>query len=122
MAALAALPGLPDPPHMPPGRREHERRRMAAMSPHGYIGAWGALNRWNGTQDRAHRIGAPTLTIYGELDRMVISGMEFLAAKIPGATSTMIPEAAHCPQFERPELFNNALRQHLARAAAATPK
>jgi pimeloyl-ACP methyl ester carboxylesterase len=122
MAAVAALPGLPDPPHMPPGRRAFEHQRLSAMSPHGFLGAWGAMNAWEGTRERAHRIATPSMVIYGELDRMVIRGMEFLAEAIPGASSEMIAEAAHCPQFERPELFNAALRRHLERNAAAPAK
>ena len=59
--------------------------------------------------------------IYGELDGGIVKGMEFLAATIPGATSVCIAEAAHCPQFERPEQFNAALRLHLERNAASGP-
>jgi pimeloyl-ACP methyl ester carboxylesterase len=32
---------------------------------------------------------------------------------IPNARVEVIPEAGHSPQFERPELFNRALRHHL---------
>jgi pimeloyl-ACP methyl ester carboxylesterase len=104
---------------MPPGRRDYEKQRMAAMSLDGYAGAWGALNRWVGTRDRAANIATPTLVIYGELDGGIVQGMQFLAATIPGAKSVCVPEAAHCPQFERPELFNAALRSHVERNASA---
>jgi pimeloyl-ACP methyl ester carboxylesterase len=121
MAALNDLPGMPDPPHMPPGRRDYEKKRMAGMSIDGSAGAWGALNSWPGTRERAKDIASPTLVIYGALDAGLVKGMEFLAATIPGAESVCIPEAAHCPQFERPEQFNAALRRHLERSAAAAP-
>jgi pimeloyl-ACP methyl ester carboxylesterase len=42
--------------------------------------------------------------------------------QIAGSTMLIVPEAGHCPQFERPEIFNTALREHLARNAASTPK
>ena len=123
MEALSNLPGLPDPPHMPPGRRDYEKHRLAAMSIDGYAGAWNAANTWPGTRDRAYGIKTPTLVIYGALDTVFVAPMEFLAATVPDATSVCVPEAAHCPQFERPELFNAALRAHLERnAAAPTPK
>jgi 3-oxoadipate enol-lactonase len=118
MEALSSLPGLPDPPHMPPGRRDYEKQRMAAMSFDGYAGAWSALHAWQGTRDRAQSIATPTLVIYGALDAGIVPGMQFLAATIPGTTSVCVPEAAHCPQFERRELFNAALRAHLERNAA----
>jgi 2-succinyl-6-hydroxy-2,4-cyclohexadiene-1-carboxylate synthase len=123
MTAVANLPGLPDPPHMPPGRRDRERARMIAMSPDGYIGAWGALTGWPGSRDHVHTIAVPTLVIYGELDApMIVSGMEWLAKTIPGAQEVRVPEAAHCPQFERPDIFNPAVRAHLERNAAGAGK
>jgi 3-oxoadipate enol-lactonase len=122
MGALTELPGMPDPPHMPAGRRDYEKQRMAAMSVDGYAGAWGALNNWRGTRDRAHQIGIPTLVIYGELDAAIVPGMQFLAGTIPGAEIVCVPEAAHCPQFERPEVFNAAVRKHVERNAGGSPK
>lgn len=122
MAALNELPSFPDPPHMPAGRREYEKERMAAMSLDGYAGAWGALNNWAGTRDRAQAITTPTLVIYGELDGGIVPGMQFLAGTIPGAESVCVAEAAHCPQFERPEIFNAAVRRHIERNAVGSPK
>lgn len=123
MAALAEIPSpLPDPPNHTPERRAYEKARMAAMSVHGFAGAWDALNSWTGTRDRAHAIAAPTMVIYGELDVMVKDGMEFLAAKIPGASRVVVKGAAHCPQFEMPAEFNAALRAHLARNAGGGAK
>ena len=64
----------------------------------------------------------PTLVIYGELDAGLIDAARFLAAAIPAATLEMISEAGHSPQFERPELFNAALRRHLERNAGGAAK
>jgi pimeloyl-ACP methyl ester carboxylesterase len=123
MVALTELPGLPDPPHMPAGRRDYEKQRMAKMSIEGYAGAWAALNKWQGTRDRAQHITTPTLVIYGALDAGIVKGMEFLAGAIPGATSVCVADAAHCPQFERPEQFNAALRSHIERnSGTGAPK
>ncbi len=123
MAAVADMDApLPPPPHMPPERREEEKRRLAAMSPDGFIGAWQALREWRGTTDRASTIGVPTMVIYGSLDAGLIEGAKYLGSTIPGAIVEVIPEAGHSPQYERPDLFNAALRRHLERNAASPPK
>ena len=122
MAAVAEMPGMPDPPHMPPGRREYEKKRMSQMSIDGLIGAWQALTGWEGTRDRVHQIEISTLVIYGVLDAGIADSMKFLGAKIPGAVVHEVPEAAHCPQFERPEIFNAAVRTHLERNAGRAGK
>jgi pimeloyl-ACP methyl ester carboxylesterase len=123
MAALSEMKSpLPDPPNMTPERRAYEKRRMAAMSIHGFAGAWGALNAWGGTRDRAAQIAAPTMVIYGELDVMVRDGMEWLAVNIPGAHKVVIEGAGHSPQYEKPAEFNAALRSHVERNAGAGVK
>jgi pimeloyl-ACP methyl ester carboxylesterase len=118
MAAVADLPSPPRPPHHPRERAEQERARLAAMSLDGFAGGWQALCEWPGTRDRVDAIRTPTLVVYGELDVMVVAGSQWLAENVPGAAVEKIPEAGHSPQFERPDLFNAALRRHFARAAA----
>ena len=118
MEAVARFSGPPPPPHLSPERIAHERARLARMSVDGYAGAWQALCRWPGTETRAHGIRVPTLVIHGELDRMVIPGSTWLAEAISGARLEVVPEAGHSPQIERPELFNAALRSHIAGNAA----
>lgn len=123
MAAVAEMPApVPPPPHMPPERQEETKRRLAAMSVDGFIGAWQALASWPGTRERARDIAAPTMVIYGDLDVPLIEPAKRLASTIPGAVLEVVPQAAHSPQYERPELFNAALRRHLARNAAAPAK
>ena len=89
------------------------------MSPDAFIGAFQGLVGWQGAKDRASAISAPTLVIYGDLDTpALIQGSTGLAQLIPNARVEVIPEAAHSPQQERPELFNRALRRHLEANAA----
>jgi pimeloyl-ACP methyl ester carboxylesterase len=120
MAALAAMPSpFPTPPFMPEGREAETRARLARMSPDGFIGAGDGLSTWPGTRDRLAQIATPTLVIYGDLDAPVlVKAGEHMAKFIPGAVHEIIPQAAHCPQEERPDLFNAALRGHLERNAA----
>lgn len=119
MEAVARLPGPPPPPHQTPERIAEERARLARMAVDGFAGAWQALCRWPGTETRAHAIRTPTLVIHGELDAVLIPGSTWLAETIPGARLEVVPEAAHCPQYERPDVFDAALRRHLARNAGA---
>src|SRR5690349_6496984 len=120
MAAVAAIPSpIPPPPHLTKERQEETTQRLARMSADAFIGAWQGLNGWEGTEGRVQDINIPTLVICGELDAALIEPSRFLASAIPGATLEMIPETGHSPQYERPELFNAALRPHLDRNAGS---
>lgn len=69
--------------------------------------------------DRLGEIGAPTLVIVGTLDQPdAIASAEMLAAGIPNASMATIPDAAHQPSMERPDVFNRTVRQFLATLAA----
>ena len=114
MAAAAALELPWTPPHMPPERVREVNDRLARMSVDAFLGAGKALVDWQGTAVRASGIVAPTLVVYGDLDApALVAASRRLAELIPNASSEVIPEAAHSPQWERPELFNRALRRHL---------
>lgn len=105
---------VPNPPFMPQERIEETRERLSAMSVDAFIGAWNGLRAWPGTADRLGNIKTRTMVIYGDLDNpLLIESSKHMAAAIPGATLEVIPQAAHSPQYERPELFNAALRRHL---------
>ena len=111
MEAVAnASSPFPPPPHMPAERLEETRVRMSKMSTDAFIGAWNGLEQWKGARDRAARIKAQTLVIYGDLDaEFLVKGSQRLAATIPDAELSVIPETAHQPQWERPQLYNAAL-------------
>ncbi len=120
MAAVADMePALPPPPHMPAERLEETKERLSRMSVDAFIGSWDGLAAWEGTEDRAHAIETPTLIIYGDLDMpLLIEASRKLAQLIPDATVEVIPETGHSPQWERPALFNAALRAFLEKVAA----
>ena len=101
---------FPPPPHMPAERLEETRIRMSKMSVDAFIGTWNGLEQWKGARDRAAQIRAQTRVIYGDRDaEFLIQGSQRLAAAIPDAELSVIPEAAHQPQWERPQLYNAAL-------------
>jgi pimeloyl-ACP methyl ester carboxylesterase len=101
---------FPPPPHMPAERLEETKGRMARMSVDAFIGSWEGLASWPGARERVSAIDVPSLVIYGNLDTgFLVEGSGRLAKSIPGARETIIPETAHSPQWERPQLFNAAL-------------
>jgi len=107
------------PPFMTEERKAETDTRLGAMSVDAFIGAWDALQSWPGTRDRAASITTPTLVICGELDApQLVEAARWLAGTIPHATLELIPQAGHSPQYERPALFNAALRRHLESNAA----
>ncbi len=64
--------------------------------------------------DRLSEISAPTLILYGDKDvHDVRDAAGPLAAAISGARLTVIPDAAHLPQMERPERFNGIVLEFL---------
>jgi pimeloyl-ACP methyl ester carboxylesterase len=104
-----------DPPLLPPARLEYVTERLGRMSPETLLGCWNALQAWGGTEERLPRLEIRTLIICGERDSALIAdGSRRLAELIPGARLCTIAGAAHCPQEERPEAFNAALRGFLS--------
>jgi 3-oxoadipate enol-lactonase len=64
--------------------------------------------------ERLAEISTPTLIVYGDKDVMdVREAAGPLAAAIPGARLAVIPNAAHLPQMEQPELFNEIVLEFL---------
>jgi 3-oxoadipate enol-lactonase len=66
------------------------------------------------TRDRVSRISVPTQVIVGAEDTLTPPRhSRWLAERIPGATLTEVPNAAHVLSIECPEAFNGALLQFL---------
>lgn len=63
-----------------------------------------------GFKNRAHRIAAPTLIVWGRADRIIASAyaQEF-ATRIAGARIELIDSAGHLPQLERPDAVAKAV-------------
>lgn len=121
MGALARWKSpFPTPPHMPAERVAEVAERLGRMSVDAFIGAGAGLNAWPGTVDRLASIVVPSLVIVGDLDYApLVQASKLMASTIPNAAREVIPESGHSPQYERPHLFNAALRQHIDRAEAA---
>lgn len=67
-------------------------------------------------RDTLGRIDVPTLILSGEFDRAVPAEFQReLRASIPGSELVTISEGSHCPQFDRPDEVNRAMRDFLSR-------
>jgi len=68
---------------------------------------------WN-IASRLGDIHAPTLVLVGAEDRATpVEANQFLAASIPGAQFSTIPDAGHFSELENPAAFNERLAQFL---------
>jgi 3-oxoadipate enol-lactonase len=116
MPALAAMAArLPRAPFMPEERAAEERERLSRMSVDAFIGIGAGIEAWPGARDRLPHLRVPTLVVCGELDAPFLRAAHRMGQLIPDVTVHIIPQAGHSPQYERPDLFNAALRAHLER-------
>ena len=68
--------------------------------------------------ERLGEVVAPTLVIVGELDDATIANIgDLLTSGIAKASRLNIPGAAHLPNMEKPELFNQAVLDFLQQAS-----
>lgn len=63
---------------------------------------------------RLAQVGVPTLIIAGVLDNPeLLRAANMMAAAIPGAEQVSLADAAHLPNMEQPEAFNQTVRHFL---------
>jgi 3-oxoadipate enol-lactonase len=99
--------------HESPDAAEHYRVMLEGIPAEGYAACCEAVARWDARSD-VSAIRTPTLVVSGEDD--VATPPEdgaFLAASIPGAELTVLPQCAHLANVEQPALFVRALLAHL---------
>jgi pimeloyl-ACP methyl ester carboxylesterase len=58
-------------------------------------------------------IDVPTLVLAGALDAPFLAALDYMAARIPGATKVVIEGAGHAANLDRPEEFNRAVGDFL---------
>lgn len=89
-------------------------RGMIADCPDdGYIGACGALSRFD-TRERLAEITAPTLVIAGKQDTSTsLDVVTSLHDGIAGSTMVVVSPAKHLLNQETPEYYNSALLAHI---------
>jgi pimeloyl-ACP methyl ester carboxylesterase len=93
---------------------------MAAAQHRGAAGlvlaARGMLTQRDATVIRSlPEIAVPSLVLVGADDRPFLKASDYMAAKIPGATVVVVPDAGHAANIDQPAAFDAALREFLDR-------
>ena len=64
--------------------------------------------------EQLHHLTMPTLIVIGENDLEYLRlSADFMAQHIPDSTKVIIPNAAHLPNMEHPQLFHQAIEHFL---------
>jgi 3-oxoadipate enol-lactonase len=86
--------------------------RWAENDPRTYLDSLRAIVGWT-VEDRISAIKIPTLVLVSDLDYTPISLKEAYLAKMSNATLQVLSNAHHAVSSERPEAFNQAVKQFL---------
>jgi pimeloyl-ACP methyl ester carboxylesterase len=108
---------------LPPEEREamalwNEARRRSAIGSAKYL--WPLPDK--GFRERAYRVTAPTLLLWGESDRVVAPGPYAAAYRslVPQATVKLCPEAGHMVVLEQPDTAAGVVRAFLQEGVTAS--
>lgn len=90
------------------------RAMMLETSVDGMVGALAAMrDRPDSTADLPG-FDVPALVLHGAEDQLIpVAEAEAMAGALPDAELSVIPDAGHLPNLERPEEFNEAVREFL---------
>jgi len=104
-------------PHLLPAELQVELLRTAVRTP-GFVPALAALAGYP-LREELSQITCPTLVVWGAHDTLVgVGHAGELARAIPDATKAIFERTGHMPMIERPERFNRAVEQFMARSTA----
>ncbi len=99
------------------GEAEHWRRiqvKLTQMDPAAFIDLGQAMEHQQPLVELLSEIECPTTVIVGKQDQPFVKPAKLMANKIPNANLQIVPKAGHSPQYENPETWKYAVRQHLA--------
>ncbi len=103
-------------PYAAPEVKAHVHRMMTATSPEGVAAALRGRAERPDYRTLLTRVGVPALVVVGEDDAFTpVPDAESMHAALPDSALRVIAGAAHMPNLERPEEFNEALGAFLAR-------
>jgi pimeloyl-ACP methyl ester carboxylesterase len=100
LAALSGSPEVGTGPHDPTG---------LALSARGIL-----TQRDARVIESLPSIAVPTLVLVGVDDTLFLGPADYMAAKIPGATKAVIPQAGHASNIDNPPAFDEAVTTFLA--------
>ncbi len=98
------------------GADEHWRRigvKLEQMDPLAFCDLMAELAEHDSLVDKLGAVRCPTTVIVGEFDVPFLEPAALLAERIRDARLVTIPEADHSPQYENPEAWRMAVREHL---------
>jgi pimeloyl-ACP methyl ester carboxylesterase len=102
--------------------KAHVHGMMTATSPEGAAAALRARARRPDYGTLLPRVSVPALVVVGADDTFTpVSDALALHAALPDAELHIVDGAAHMPNLERPEVFDAALEEFLARVDARQP-
>lgn len=103
-------------PYAAPEVKAHVHRMMTSAPPEGAAAALRARAGRADYRELLTRVTVPALVVVGADDAYTpVSDAEDMHAALPDSTLRVIEGAAHMPNLERPEEFNGALGEFLAR-------
>lgn len=95
---------------------ERARRIMESATPAGAMAALAAMAARQDSSELLARIEVPTLIVVGREDAITpLADAERMRAAIPGAEIAIIDDAAHLSNFEKADVFNDAVSEFLGR-------
>ncbi|MEY2424603.1 MAG: hypothetical protein QOI61_175 [Actinomycetota bacterium] len=110
----AAIPDLPELEEF----REGLRYDLLAMDPLAFVRFGNELLEYPSFLDRLAQLTMPATVLVGENDLGLRDAAQAMATTIPGATLSVIPNAAHSPQIENPAGWLEAVAGHFERQAS----
>ncbi len=109
-------------PYAPAEVKAHVHRMMTATAPEGAAAALRARARRPGYDALLTRVSVPALVVVGADDTFTpVSDALAMHAALPDSALHIIEGAAHMPNLERPEVFDEALGEFLARVDTRQP-
>jgi len=97
-------------------------RRDWFAKPEAYMNQLKGILSWEAFS-RLDQIKAPALVIHGDADRLVPPGNgELIAARIPDAKLTIIPQASHIYTTDQPEASSRPVMDFLSQDESADPE
>jgi 3-oxoadipate enol-lactonase len=97
-----------------PGYREFNEHKFLATAAPVFLTMMRQLSDKPDRLDTLRSLQIPVLVVVGEEDVAFLPESREMAAAIPGAELAVIPNAAHCPQFEAPDAWWDAVSGFLA--------
>ena len=113
------LQALPLPDELPEGVRRH-LDGLDNMSPDGFLGGAKALRDQEGVLERLREISVPTLIVAAEWDPLLPAGRA-MRERVEGSQFVLIKASTHGTSAWRPDAFNRAVLDFLAKVDAGEP-